>query len=125
VSRKDEKIRETRWFVYHRDGGVCQTCGKKVPFAKGQLAHRIPQRKNFLEKYGSAIIHHAANFKWTCPTDKCNNAQSVAGDPQMVYEIVKFIVTEILSEVATRMIAYPHLYRKEFDIIAKIADGEV
>lgn len=125
MSRRDEKIRETRMQVYHAAGGRCEICGKPVSLAEGQLAHRIPQRKNFLDRYGEAVIHHQFNFKWTCPTDECNNAASIAGDPKQIEALVTYIVTEIMSEVTARIIRFPHLYADEFKRIAKIAEGDV
>lgn len=125
MSVVDEKIRETRNVVYRHAAGHCEICGKTVPLANGQMAHRIPKRKHFLDKYTEAVIHSELNMKWTCPTDECNSAASIAGDPKQIEALVAFIVTEIMSEVTARVIRHPKLYATEFKRIAKIAEGEV
>lgn len=125
MSKLDEKIRETRFEVYHRANGRCEICNAVVPVDKGQLAHRIPNRKHLIEKYGKSVIHHPVNFLWTCPTDECNNAASIMSDPMLIDEVVKHIRTEILSAAAVRILMTPHLYLKDIERMGAIADGDV
>ena len=48
--------------VYWRDRGICQMCGKKIPFEQGSVDHKIPHSKG-----GLTTI---ANSQWLCR--KCN-----------------------------------------------------
>lgn len=44
--------------VYHRDKGICQICGKKTPFDKGTVDHKLPHSKG-----GKTTIE---NGQWSC-----------------------------------------------------------
>ena len=58
--------------IYSRDGYRCQSCGASV-YKNGtpQLAHRVPQRKHVIERYGHAAIHHPLNLAAACCLE-CN-----------------------------------------------------
>ena len=124
MSKKDEEIRATREIVSRGAGWRCEVCGKAVPMERGQLAHRIPQRKHLVAKYGEGIIHHHFNMAWTCPTDKCNNAVSIAGNPTEVQHLVEAIVDDIIDEVRLRILMSPAEYRSTVNKLARIAKGE-
>ena len=52
--------------VYHRDKGICQICGKKTPFDKGTVDHKLPYSKG-----GRTTIE---NGQWLCI--ECNLKKS-------------------------------------------------
>ena len=74
----DELKREMLW-------GPCTVCGKKPAV---QLAHRIPQTKGNLEKYGKAVIHHRLNLMPVCGL-ACNAAVNIEHKPQEKAELLK------------------------------------
>jgi hypothetical protein len=75
-----DDIVELRNTLYYRQGGKCATCGAQLDWSGFQCAHRIPQRKHWVKKYGAEVIHHADNFRATCPNDICNNAVSIGNN---------------------------------------------
>ena len=85
---------EAREAIFARDGWLCQNCGKPIRLGQPQLAHRIPQSKAMLAKYGAAVIHHPDNLASACGLD-CNNALDIRGDPRacatLAWEIAKKI----------------------------------
>ena len=121
MSRKDEEIRETKLLVALRAEYKCEICEKKLPLGEGELAHKIPQRKHLIEKFGKGVIHHALNFQWTCPG--CNSAASLGTDKGQ-QALAGYIRLEIFTEAAVRIQAQPHLHTALIDKLAKIAGGE-
>ena len=93
MSRKDLEVYETKSQVFERDGWKCHYCGKPAPL---QLAHRIPQTKRNLKKYGPEVIHHPLNLITTC--DECNDkalvGQNWAEEQSIVEEIQDLLITE-------------------------------
>jgi hypothetical protein len=72
-------------------GGRCEVCGRPVSQGQPQLAHRIPQRKHVIRRYGADVIHHPLNLALTCSL-VCNARVSIAGSPvamEMLYEQIK------------------------------------
>lgn len=69
----------------------CRVC-KIAPSV--QLAHRIPQTKAMLKKYGKAIIHHRKNLVPVCGLT-CNSAVNIQHKPieieKLVNEIEEYI----------------------------------
>ena len=65
---KQDKINETRLTVFKRDGWRCKRCGRRLAMEgiTPQLAHRIPQRKYNIKKYGKEVIHHPMNLVAVC-----------------------------------------------------------
>lgn len=58
--------------VYARDGYRCQSCGGSIyAYGTPQLAHRCPQRKHLIRRYGEAAIHHPSNLAAACSLE-CN-----------------------------------------------------
>jgi len=88
---------ETRLLVAQRAGWKCEACGELTPYTEGQLAHRIPQRKHLVRKYGESIIHHPRNLAWVCGLG-CNAAMSIAGHPLMIERLVHDIKEELNDE---------------------------
>ena len=58
--------------IYERDGYQCQSCGCSV-FKNGtqQLAHKVPNRKHLVRRYGRNAIHHPLNLAAACSLE-CN-----------------------------------------------------
>lgn len=128
MSRKDDAIRTTYTALFQQQGGMCAACRQMIGFHDGQLAHRIPQRKHLLQRYGEHIVHHPANLAVTHP-GQCNDLVSLGGDPGGMAELARSIELQIATEAAQhmaheRLLPYwrpllPQLYR----IMRTIADG--
>ena len=80
-------VRHNKW---REAGGRCEVCRKPTPLHLGQLAHRIPQRKWCVKKWGADVIHHPLNLAWTCSLE-CNAAVSIGGWPVRCAELVEEI----------------------------------
>lgn len=94
---KNEEMLYTRNLVYTRAGGKCEVCGEQLDWHTYHMAHRIPQRKWLLKKYGPAVIHHPDNFAATCGLT-CNNAVSIAGSPVEVERLAESIKEKLRGE---------------------------
>jgi hypothetical protein len=90
-------VDETRFVVAVRAGHCCEICGKRLPVGEGQLAHRIPQRKHLVGKYGAEVIHHPMNLKWTCSLE-CNAKASLGEHTAQIEELACEIAKEIWTE---------------------------
>jgi len=66
-----ERIEAKRQEVFDRQGGRCFICGTPLAFHGFQLAHRIPQRKWCIERWGKAVIDHPMNVAGVCGL-RCN-----------------------------------------------------
>lgn len=89
---EQEQIAMMKQRIYTEQSGKCATCGKML----GQvfdLAHKIPQTKVNLKKYGHEIIHHRLNLAGTCRSANCNDAQMInpATRPVLAAEHVQMI----------------------------------
>jgi 5-methylcytosine-specific restriction endonuclease McrA len=93
MSRKDLEIYETKIAVFTRDGWRCQYCGAGGHL---QLAHRVPQTKANLRKYGVHVIHHPDNLTTTCP--RCNDRALVGQDKALESEIIAGIEAKLQEE---------------------------
>lgn len=96
-SKEHDTIAETRVRVWNRAGGMCEVCGEDLSWATFQMAHRIPQRKWLLKKYGKEVIHHHMNLAATCSL-RCNNAVSIAAHPVEISSLVEQIQEAICGE---------------------------
>lgn len=81
---------KVRTKVFNRSGGFCEVCGEPISFDDYQLAHRIPQRKYNLAKYGKRVIHHPLNLVATCSL-RCNTAVSLNTHTEEVRLLVESI----------------------------------
>ena len=97
TEREQLEYEETRILVFNMAGGKCEVCGAPLEYTTFQLAHRIPQRKHFVKKYGKEVIHHEFNLAATCGL-KCNNAVSIGGKPTAVESLATSIREEIDAE---------------------------
>ena len=66
------EIHELKVDIFFEQDGKCFVCGKRIPFHQSQMAHRVPQHKKYIKKYGKQVIHHRLNIRITCA--KCNSA---------------------------------------------------
>lgn len=87
-------IELTRICIFRRDKWICQKCGMSVFSGTPQLAHLIPQRKRYIKKYGTEIIHHQFNLKSVCSL-ACNNALSIYGKDLLIKNLVEKIQEDI------------------------------
>lgn len=88
--RKRFEVGAMKEQIFARDQWRCRVCGAPVTTTTAQLAHRIPQSKAMIKKYGKEIIHHPGNLLTTCSLE-CNNKVQVNYEKQqleVVYEIV-------------------------------------
>lgn len=91
TEREAFNLAETREEVYLRDRGRCRYCGKPVPFP-GELAHRIPQTKANLKKYGPEVIHHPGNLALVClRSTSCNDGMMVGRNKQEEEKVLSSI----------------------------------
>jgi len=58
-----------------------------VSYTKSQLAHRIPQTKANLKKYGKKIIHNQKNLTLTCCLE-CDAAVSISNNPGAIKKLI-------------------------------------
>jgi hypothetical protein len=72
----------------------CPVCGEPVGLAD-ELAHRIPQRKWCIAKYGPRIIHHRDNLVLT-HTGTCNDAVSISNHPLEMERLAQSINDRML-----------------------------
>ena len=107
MSRKRFDIAMQQQELFERDCHVC-ICGNSI-YAHGtpQLAHRIPQRKHLLAKYGEAIIHHPMNMASTCSLE-CNASVSIANDLGCDSELLEGMMStrdgnSVLADESCRM----------------------
>ena len=87
---KTEKIERSRLYLWNRCGGMCEVCGTPLSWDTFQLAHRIPQRKHTLKKYGEEVIHHPLNLNAVCGL-RCNDAVSISNHPVLIATLVEDI----------------------------------
>jgi hypothetical protein len=78
VSKEDE-IDTMRRFKYAKQDGLCGVCRQPVPWMQFQLAHRIPQRKWCMARWGEEILHHHKNLVGVCGLE-CNAAAQLNPD---------------------------------------------
>ncbi len=88
------KYEETRIDVYNRARGKCEVCNSPIEYLTYQMAHKIPQSKMYLKKYGKEVIHHRLNFVATCGLI-CNGRASISGWPLEIDELVQKIRLEL------------------------------
>lgn len=83
---------EKKTDIYISRRGICEVCGKWVQLEESQLAHKIPQTKGNLEKYGKEVIHNPLNISLTCSL-RCNASVNIQGNP-----IAKEILATAIKE---------------------------
>ena len=90
TEREQDQLSETRVHILNRSGWMCENCGAQLTSAGFQLAHRIPQRKHLLKKYGKKVIHHPLNMAAVC-SEECNAAVSVGNNETEHQRIIEEI----------------------------------
>jgi len=78
-------------------GWCCGICKKSLLSGVPQLAHRIPQSKRNIKKYGKEVIHHKLNM---IPVEslECNAAASIAGDTIAIELLVNEIKADLICK---------------------------
>ena len=85
------EIQEQRLEIFQRDHWTCQHCGKHLNhYNSPQLAHRIPQSKTNIKKYGKSVIHHPDNIKSACCLG-CNASLSIGSNNIQAFNLVRSI----------------------------------
>jgi hypothetical protein len=67
TERLTDTIGQLKAEVYAAQAGFCWYCQEPMKFMTFELAHRAPQRKWLIEKWGSRVIHHPRNVVGTHP----------------------------------------------------------
>jgi len=73
TERERFEYQENRIRLMVERGCKCEVCGKHLDITNLQLAHRIPQTKGYLKRYGKEVLHHPMNLATVCSL-KCNDA---------------------------------------------------
>lgn len=77
TERERFNVSEMKSIKWAQQAGRCYFCGRDLNTCHYQLAHRIPQKKWAVKKYGKEIIHHRLNMVLTCAP--CNYKAAVGG----------------------------------------------
>ncbi len=97
--KEKEEMIEKKLYLLNKTGWRCEVCGKRLTLDNAQLAHRIPQTKAYIKKYGKQIIHHELNLACVCSL-RCNSA--VLLDPKThpveALELIEKIREALLAE---------------------------
>jgi len=83
-----------RIYLFLRAEGKCEVCGRRINSETMQLAHRIPQTKRNLKKYGKEVIHHPKNLRATCSLS-CNSKVDIRNHPVAQSNLLAEIEEEI------------------------------
>jgi hypothetical protein len=65
-------------------------CGRPM----NQLAHKIPQSRPMIRKYGKEVIHHRDNVVGVCCLE-CNDAVSISNHPVLIERLAVEIQREL------------------------------
>jgi len=85
---------DTRWLVYNRAGGICESCGQPVPPDRFECAHRIANTKSNRRRWGPEVIDHPLNLACT-HSRRCNDAQNIGFKPDLCRELAERIRLEL------------------------------
>lgn len=88
---------EAREAIFARDDWLCVVCGRPLRSGIPQLAHRIPQRKIYLKRYGAEIIHHPDNLA-SVESLGCNAKVDIGGRPLEVAALAEKIQEKMRKE---------------------------
>ena len=94
-------MRTKRDNVYkiNRQGGYCAVCGAYMQ--SPQFAHKIANRDDYRQKYGSVIIDDIDNGEMVC-CNRCNDAVNIGNKPAEVYRLCIRIYTRKLIEMGLK-----------------------
>ncbi len=91
MSRRSEALRKQREDLYRDQLGYCATCGMPVAYHDCELAHKIPEAKWAIKKWGRGVIDHWMN-KAITHRGECNDAQNIQNRPVECARLVEKIV---------------------------------
>ncbi len=98
MTRRSLAIDETRRLLFRQQQGRCQCCGKMFGvYDEYQLAHRIPQRKWCIKRWGADVIHHPLNMALVCCL-ACNATVQINPDSLEAGKLAEKIKKVIASE---------------------------
>ena len=60
--RVSDQIQETRGKLYSDQNALCWWCHLPMAFNDFELAHRVPQRRWCLDRWGAAAVQHPRNL---------------------------------------------------------------
>ena len=96
TEREAFEMREKIDRVAEEQDWHCPVCGGSLLITP-QWAHRIPQTKANVKRYGKAVIHHRLNGVVVCSL-ACNQAVSVRNEPIWEAQMVRIIRETIKGE---------------------------
>lgn len=92
------EIEELKMQKNVEQNGKCPVCGRYLTYGRPQLAHRIPQTKEMIAKYGDSVIHHHRNMVYVCSL-KCNSSVNLGNGHQAERdELVREIQEDLCTE---------------------------
>lgn len=95
--RKSLAIFEMKKAKFAAQGGVCPVCLGMVSVGDGELAHKIPQKRWCLAKWGPEIIYHSKNMDLT-HRGTCNSKVSLTNHPVAMEHLAAEIAEELRRE---------------------------
>lgn len=98
TAREKLEAEEKKKRIYYMKGGTCEVCGKVIPYAEAQLAHRIAKTRPNIKKYGKNVINHPLNLALTCSDrfGRCNDACNIGNNPVKVAKLLGEILNDSL-----------------------------
>lgn len=90
TAREKFEIAEKKLLILVERGYQCEICGTIITDNTAQLAHRIPQTKANLKKFGPEVIHSAENILVVCSL-RCNSLANIGNKPELIKTLVNFI----------------------------------
>ena len=95
--RLTDKILTDKTLAYTDQNGKCWFCMLPMHFEHCELAHRVPQRKWVLAKWGPAVVHHRRNMALTHP-GSCNAMAQMDPESRQAFLLMEDIRKEIENE---------------------------
>ena len=95
--RMSEAIREQRFRIFSEQSGLCSSCGLPMSITEMELAHRIPQRRWTIKRFGAAVIHHRKNLRGTHP-GRCNSKSQLNPDSIYAEDLAREIERDLRKE---------------------------
>jgi hypothetical protein len=90
-------LRDQREALYYDQLGFCATCHYGMSLESAELAHKIPEAKWAVKKYGFPVVDHVLNKAMT-HRGYCNDQQLIQNRPAECDQLAAEIRKEIERE---------------------------
>jgi hypothetical protein len=97
AERRTFEILQMRTLVFSEQEARCWYCGEPLRYLHLELAHRVPQRKWCIQKWGKAAIHHRRNMVAT-HSGYCNSMAQLDPESKEAEALMASIRKELESE---------------------------